>query len=479
MDLFAIFTARTEKIPERFMPKNDERRPTSFSLEDISDFCSAATTTNADLLEILLALKESYLIDEAVEVAEKAVELYPYETEFYLHLSALKYNDGLYRQSLDVLDSALLINPCQSEIEVFKIKVLSKLERYDEAQELIDELSTRLMRSEWSLLYIAQAYLCQATGEHSSMYFYAKQAVSHAPESEEAYELLGRAVELSKEYHDAINFLNDCIDEDPYSHLAWYHLALAHASVGNYDRAILAYEYAFIANPDFLRAYIECAELCTELGYWRKSILVNMDIQEKFEDNGDCNAQMAKCYLHLRMVEPAEACLLELAKLDADHDELYFLLGDCFFVKKNWNKAILAYEKALEADPEHDEYIFRLARAYAKIGKSGQAVQNFKLAIDLGPEQDEYWFGFAKYLIKRGKAINALHILEQADEHTFSPKLDYLKSIALLRCNKRKEGLEFLSAALEEDQGHLNLFYKYMPEAKEDRQIQSIVNYWA
>ena len=464
------------------MSKEQERRTKQallYNLENLHSLSTSTNLTDTNLLEMLLAFKDSYYIDEAIEVAELAVELYPYQADFYLHLAGLHFSDGNYSLALSIVNDALLINPCQCEIEVLKIRILSQLGGFQEAQSLIDELSSRLMRSEWGLLYIAQSYLCQASKEYSRMFFYSKQALVYCPESEEAFDLFGRAIELSKEFDEAINFLNDCIDEDPYSYLAWYHLALAYACTANYDRAILAYEYSFISNPDFLRAYIECAELCTELGYWRKSILVNMDIQDRFDDNADCYAQMAKCYLHLRMIDPAQKCLLDLARLDNEHEDLYFLLGDCFFVQRNWSKASMAYKKGLKTNEDHDEYIFRLARAQAKLQNQNAALDLFETAVELGPEQDEYWFGYAKYLIKLNRFDEALVIVDRAEEFTFSSKLDYLKSIVLLKCNKRKEGLEFLSAALEEDNGQLHLFYKYLPEAKDDRQIQSIVKYFA
>lgn len=458
------------------MSKERNNLSLQHNLENLHVLSTQGDVSDSNLLDMLHTFKEGYYIDEAIEVAELAVQLYPYQADFSVELAILLFNDKEYLDTLEVLERALLINPCHGELEMLRIRTLCKLDRSQEAQEILDELSSHVYES--GLLHMSQCYICEQNGDFHTMKHYAEQAIVNCPDSEDAFDLFGRSIDMLKAHREAIYFLNDCIDNDPYSYLAWYHLAQAHANLAHYDRAILAYEYSFIANPDFLRAYLECAELCTELGYWRKSIIVNLDIIERFGDNADCQAQMAKAYLHLRMITPALKCLDKVSKIDRDHEELFFLMGDCFFVQKEWGKAVLTYEKALQADDSHDEYIFRLARAKAKLGMNKAAFKLFELAIELGPEQDEYWFGFAKFLLRQNKLNYALRILDEANVHTFSSKLDYLRSVALLRTNKRKEGLEFLSAALEEDQGHLHLFYKYLPEAKGDEQIQSLINYF-
>jgi len=473
----AIFTPRTSRIPERNMSKERNNLTLQYNLENLYKLSVTGDVSDRNLLSMLHSFKEGYYIDEAIEVAKLAVRLYPYQAEFAIELAALMYNDQDYLQTLDVVEKALLINPCHGELEVLRVRVLCKLGRLSEAQEILDNLCDYIYDP--GLINIAQCYVCEQRRDFHSMQHFAEQAIICYPDSEDAFELYTTAIDALRCYKEAIYFLNDCIDEDPYSHLAWYHLAQAHANLAHYDRAILAYEYSFIANPDFLRAYLECAELCTELGYWRRSIIVNLDIVERFGDNADCRAQMAKAYLHLRMITPALKCLDKLSRIDRDHEELYFLMGDCFFVQKEWGKAAMTYKKALRADDSHDEYIFRLARACAKLGKSKEAFALFERAIELGPEQDEYWFGFAKFLLRKNKLNYALRILDEAQLHTFSSKLDYLRSVALLRTNKRREGLEFLSAALEEDQGHLKLFYKYLPEARSDQQIQSLISYFS
>ncbi len=450
----------------------------AYNIDKLQDLQTSGRLTDAGLLEILDDLRTSYHIDQAIEVATLAVELYPYQGDFYLYLAGLHINDNQPQLAHALLEKALCLNPGMIELEVLLVRVLAQVGAHDEAHDILDRLSERVYRADWGLLYIAQAYLYQSTQNYYGMYTAAKNAVTYCPESEEAYSLYSRAVELTKEFQDAVTFYNEILDEDPYAHLAWYHLAQAYAALCNYDRAVLAYEYAFIANPDFLQAYMDCAELCSELGYWRRSLFVNLDIVERFSETTDTLVQMARGYLHLGMVDPAHECLVKLARIDRDHDELFFLLGDCFFVQKQWGKAILAYDKALLTDEDNDEYIFRMARAKAKLGKHNEAAGLFQMAIDLGPEQDQYWFGYAKFLIKNNHLQAALELLAESEEYTVSPKLDYLRSIALLRSNKRQEGLFFLSAALEEDQGQLRLFYKYVPEAKEDQQIQSIINYF-
>lgn len=84
--------------------------------------------------------------------------------------------------------------------------------------------------------------------------------------------------------------------------------------------------------------------------------------------------------------------------------------------QKEFEKAVAAYKKLLDADPKNDVAQFNLGRAYNKLNKDDDAEDAFRAAVKLKPDDTEYQTELGAILIKLAKYHEAIPPLKKALE---------------------------------------------------------------
>ena len=84
--------------------------------------------------------------------------------------------------------------------------------------------------------------------------------------------------------------------------------------------------------------------------------------------------------------------------------------------QKEFEKAVAAYKKLLDADPKNDEAQFNLGRAYNKLNKDDSAEDAFRAAVKLKPDDTDYQTELGAILIKLAKYHEAIPPLKKALE---------------------------------------------------------------
>ncbi len=124
---------------------------------------------------------------------------------------------------------------------------------------------------------------------------------------------------------------------------------------------------------------------------------------------------MAKSYLHMNMPDSAEAVYELVVKRFPDKPEGYQGLGYIYgVIKKEYDKAIEYYRKALELAPTREDVLFGLAKVYEEAGKPGEARTLYEALIKKYPDELKYYIAYAKFLYETGKYRDASDIIEKA-----------------------------------------------------------------
>ncbi len=103
--------------------------------------------------------------------------------------------------------------------------------------------------------------------------------------------------------------------------------------------------------------------------------LINLLTME--EDNKDINHMLAKVYLETEQFSKAES-IYEFLVSKHDNPIYYTNLGLCYYISGDLQKAVSAYEKALEMDPSKRERFLNLARVYEQMGNTQQAKEQYE-----------------------------------------------------------------------------------------------------
>ena len=79
---------------------------------------------------------------------------------------------------------------------------------------------------------------------------------------------------------EALSFINDYLDNYPFSETAWYEYGIFHFNKKNYQEAIKGFDYLLAINPNSMAVYTNKAACYEALNEWEKAIETYIDSQE-------------------------------------------------------------------------------------------------------------------------------------------------------------------------------------------------------
>jgi len=449
-------------------------------VSDFEEMCSAGENiylTEKSFLDIIEYYQDENQYDKAISVADLAIIQFNYRAEFYICKAKLLSRMNKPKECIKVLNIAEKIAPFELEIKLIKIKIFAYSGKVEEALSILDELSSYVTAIDKSEVLISESYIHEVNQDYNAMYEVLKDAIILDPSNEEALDRFWFSIEFSKNYYGAISFLNKVLDETPYSYMAWYNLGEAYSCVGEYEKAIFALEYAFIIKEDFQNAYFECAELCLQVKKFSKALSIYNEAINLFGIDEDILLNIADCHRELGNLSAAKYNLYKALKYDPYNDEVYFKLGLCYTLEKNWNNAIKSFHKAIAIEENTEEYFLELAEAYYTLGSYEKADFFYRKATTIAPEESHYWAKYATFLIKTGEKKLALQLLEKAEDFTFGANILYCKAAALL-LNNENGAVEVLEEALKEEYHTHKILFDIEPELALDKNIVAMIDYY-
>lgn len=207
----------------------------------------------------------------------------------------------------------------------------------------------------------------------------------------------------SKERHeDCIGIIKYCIQNSPSNddHLAYNLWGRILYIQKNYDDAIKKYKMAIALYPKYAPAYYNWGLPLHDKGEYEKAI-------EKYKNAIEVNDRCAPAYFNLRLIlhnkkdyGPAKEkyqMALKYAPLSA-HPSIYQNLGKIFFEQENYNDAIEMCKKAIKINPLSAEAYYDWGLALYKQKDFEKAIEAFETAMEIKPIADAYYMcGLAQH----------------------------------------------------------------------------------
>jgi len=191
---------------------------------------------------------------------------------------------------------------------------------------------------------------------------------------------------------EAIEALNDAVDDDPKFARAWIALTQVYATTGNKPMALQTLEKAYAADSDDPVIY---------------KALVSSLISEKRKTR-------------------AIAVLREVVKSNPTNVEVLSALGTTLYDTKEFKEAVPVLESAVKLAPKEASIYLQLGYAYIGAGEEEKGLATYKKSLELNPTPDQY-NSVGYYLAEANKELPlALEYAEKAvhDEEESSSKLD-------------------------------------------------------
>ena len=422
--------------------------------------------------------EQEFNFDKALEVAELALQQYSYTPDFYIISARLLLKIQNPEEALESIEKAAVVSPNEKEVLLLKARILCHLSRHGEALEITQSLLSSNIPFDLSEILLCEAYIFESMKDYNGMYRTLKNVLTMTPGNSEALERMWISVELSRNFEDSVIFHKSLIDEDPFSSKAWYNLGHAYSCLSEYDKGIEALEYAIAIDNEFEMAYLDCSELCYQIGYYAKALQLYEEIMRIFGEDEELLVSLGSCYFYLGGHNKAKKILRKAAKLDPYNDETYFFLGECERKDGSYKEAIKYYKKAVRIESRREEYYSGLASCFVKTEDHTMADHYFRKATEIGPERHEIWLDHVKFLIGIGEYHIALEVLDEAEFSAVSNDLVYCRAIVLFWLQKKTDAIKFLEEALNDDFANYPIIFDISPNMKFNETVISMIKYF-
>ena len=377
-------------------------------------------------------------------LAKKAIKMgmgqHPQNVELMLLKSEILLFDGEYKEAEELLFEIERISPEHEEIFLQRASIYSKKKNHPKAIQLLEkalEVTDEPIEI-WNLM--GMEYLFLEDYVKAKQYFL-KCIKDNAFDYQSLYNLLYCYEQLGENI-EAINALNNLLETNPYSEVAWHQLGKIYVKINKLEEALSAFEFAIISDDCFTGAYIEKGKLLEKMGRINEAI-DNYIFSLNFNDpNAFVNHRIGLCHLKLGNDKLAISYLKESIKLEPNHEKSWLTLIDYLIDTKDYNKARYYVNKSLQSNSDSKELWKKSALIHFQLNFYEETIEGCETAINLGEHDTQTWILWMDSLMLINEWHKAHEIARRAMQfHLRNPSVIYRLAGCKLRIGKKSEAL--------------------------------------
>lgn len=225
----------------------------------------------------------------------------------------------------------------------------------------------------------------------------------------------------------------------------WYEKGIELKEKQDYENALLAFKNAISKDAKHNEAYYEAGWCCNELKKFEEAV----DYLKKYEPTSNENKkikynELGYSYFKLRNSKAAIEQYKQILSIFPGNSNAFINLGNVYYsIDKDYDEAILYYEKALKVDEEGSSSIYyEMGWIYNDKGRYDDAVKILLKAIEHDSEDSEYReeLGYAYYKKKEYEfAFTQLNKAISINEKSIQGY--YYKGLCFVATNKKGEAM--------------------------------------
>jgi tetratricopeptide (TPR) repeat protein len=387
---------------------------------------------------------ELLILDEKLELAEKLLdqlqEIEPSNEEVYIQKATIFSKKGKHKKAVDSLQTALLL--AEDEAEILSMIGMEYL--------FLDDFDTARFNFAKSLDVEFENY----SSLYNVIYCY----------------------DMMKQHDEAIEYLVKYIEIEPYSEIAWHQLGRQYYIIGNYKKALEAFNYSILIDEDFIGAHLEKAKTLEELERFEEAIVYYQKTMELDTPTSFAYLRIGKCYEKLNKRQYAIDFYNKTVNEDPLLDKGWLALTEIFIKNNNFHKALFYINKALSIDEENNLYWHKFAEINLKLNLFEEASRAYYKCIGLNDDRLEVYLALADVLHFLGEYHESIQVLLDAREK-YVEVVDLTYRLAGLHflIQKNIEGFFFLEKALETDIEDLNILKEIFPTVIARKEVNQLI----
>ena len=390
---------------------------------------------------------QHYLEVGKVALAKKAIKIGLEQHPSSIILTLFKIELYIFEDKLDLAESFLnklyQTDPYNEEIHIQKATIYSKRDQHEKAIEILNTaLAFSTERADiYSLLGIEYLYLENFEAAKESY----KKCLAEDDQDYAALYNIIYCFDFLEQPNEAIGFINEFLENNPYSEVGWHQLGKQYLHNNDYKKALAAFDFAIISDDTFIGAYFEKGKVLEKLRRYNEAI-ENYLITLEFDDpTSFAYLRIGNCYESLKNTELAIQYYYKTVHEDPLLDKGWQAITDFYYKLKNYPKALYYINKAIEIDEQNISYWKRYAQINFRMNFYEEAERGYQKIIELGNYEIEIWTRRADILLILGENNTAIHNLLQGLEfHPENAEIEF-----------RLAGIYYLLHEVEKGQYHL------------------------
>jgi tetratricopeptide (TPR) repeat protein len=421
-----------------------------------------------------------YYIDSGkTALAKKAIKLglkqHPNAMILRLLEAELMIFDGELERAAQLLKELQAIEPTNDEIYVQQASIFSKKDEHLKAVNLL-KIALAYTEEEADIFaMIGMEYLFLENFDEARINFSKCLEVDF-----EDYSSLYNVIycfDMENKHMEAIDFLNNYINKDPYSEVAWHQLGRQHFILEQYKEALRAFDYAVLIDEFFVGAYLEKAKTLEQLNQFEEAVENYKATLELDDPTAFVFLRIGECYEKLGKATLAIQFYKKAVHEDPLLDKGWIVLANLVLKQKKYNKALFYVNKAIEIDENNSLYWRIYAEINLKLNYFEEVIEAFQHCINLEDYDLTIWIGLADVYCFLGDFEDALTNLLVANTYfENTAEIDYRLSALFFKFNNLREGKKYLKKALKIDFDYQIIMSELFPEIYNSIEVKDIIN---
>lgn len=419
-----------------------------------------------------------YLENGKIALAKKATKLGLEQHPTSTNLKLFQVEMYIFENKLEVAEQLLnelyLLEQSNEEIYIQKANIFSRRDDHQNAIKLLEKALEISDNQGDVLSLLGMEYLFIEDYQNAKHYF-----MKCLEQDEQDYAALYNIVycfEYLDKTEEAIDYLNDFLNKNPYCEVAWHQVGKQYYNIKEYKKALAAFDFAIISDDRFIGAYLEKGKVLERLKEFERAI-ENYSITLTLDDpTSFALLRIGKCYEKMNNPEMALQFYTKCVEEDALLDKAWIAITDYYFRKRNFQKALYYIEKALNIDNENVLYWQRYAKINKQLNLFEEAEHGYRRSIELGNYEMDTWLSRCDLLLQLGEFDAAINNLLQAKEfYPENAEIEYRLAGLYYTVLEPNKGIFHLKNALNLDEEYALIIEELFPSVFQNKSVKQLI----
>ncbi|MGS2726327.1 tetratricopeptide repeat protein [Psychroserpens sp. BH13MA-6] len=423
-----------------------------------------------------------YLEIGKIALAKKAVKLgleqHPSSTNLKLFQTELFVMEDKFDEANRLLEALHNLEPLNEEIYIQKANVLSKQDEHEKAvHTLLAAIDLADKDEGIADLYalVGMEYLFLDQFDNARSYF--KKCLDIDLEDYSALYNIIYCYDFLDENDEAITFLNTYLDKNPYCEVAWHQLGRQYFTIKDYDKALVAFDFAIISDDSFVGAYLEKGKVLEKKKLYHEAIENYKITLALDEPTSFALLRIGHCYDKLGNDELAVQYYYKTVHEDPLLDKGWIAITKFYNKKQNYQKALFYINKAINIDGENVVYWKLYAQINHRLNFLEEAERGYKKALDLGNYELQTWLSRADILISLGEYdASVINLIQAAEFYPETAEIEFRLAGLHFTLHESSKGHYHLKNALLLNSDYDFIIEELFPNILQKPSVQKVIS---